>query len=229
MIPDRYFFQISAQKLKIELIECHTLVVKAIHDQSEPDPRLERSHGYRSIVGLSPPKFGQLTDYITEKYLSDYELRLRFAKKHPAEYIGDVLHCVSTDRGALASLCLNNNIQQLQEVGVELSDIILVPETCSEIRLARDRRPDKRTPKNQLEKQKYFNLGGTYQCLKIEPVNEPLPALNVISSGRHNTKNRHGVNLRMESDCIPKGGWFSVYGLSTQGSTVPLIPVYKNT
>lgn len=223
----RYFFQLSAESYTGNLACFQSDLIEAIHDHSEPFTCPETGSSYRSLIGISLPKFGYLEQYVTKVFASDLAFRIRFAKKHPAEYIGDVIHCVSSEKAALLRFQTSATIQRFKEEGIAVSDILLVPSDCPEACVKRDRRTERRTEKKLLSNHEMFNISEKHLEPDIPTVEEPLPAINRI---KKSDKTRYGLNIRIDSGHVkPTIGWYSVFGLSKKGSTVPILPVLGNT
>ena len=216
----RYFIELFQPESPDELQSFHEQILKIIHDQSEPfeDP-LTGAH-YRSWVGLSFPVFGQLEQYVRPDVI-DESFRLSFAKEHSGLYIGSVVHCVSANERSLERILLSDGFRGLTGNGCVISDIHPVPDDCSETVFRRDRRLEKMSERYKSKTPRKFVLDS--QTVPYDPpaISEPLPAIcNISSNGK-----RKPVHIQQ---CLsPSGyagtGWFTMYGLSRRGSTVPLI------
>ncbi|MCW7556381.1 type I-F CRISPR-associated endoribonuclease Cas6/Csy4 [Endozoicomonas gorgoniicola] len=221
----RYFIELFQPESPDELRSFHEQILKAIHDQSEPfeDP-LTGAH-YRSWIGLSFSLFGQLQQYV-EPGVIDETLRLYFAKKHPGLYIGCVVHCVSAIVSTLERIICSDGFRNLTENGCVISDIQPVPDGCPEAVCRRDRRLDKMSEHYKSKTLRRFIVGS--QSLPYDPpaITEPLPAICNISSNGKRKPVYIEQSLSPSSDAGK--GWFTMYGLSRRGSSVPLIPV-QNT
>ncbi|MTI11874.1 type I-F CRISPR-associated endoribonuclease Cas6/Csy4 [Sansalvadorimonas verongulae] len=218
----RYYFEISHPDSPDENKSFHESVFKAIHDQAEPYDDPLTAARYRSWVGLSYPLFGDLDRYIMdEELLTDSTFRLNFAIQHPGLYVGNVVHCVASQQEPLKQLMSSEDIRTLQATGVVVSTITPVPAGVTERIYKRDRRPERRSWKCILRKTKNYNLNSTDSPYVPKPITEPLPRFANMSS---NNK-RKPIHLKCVEADKPHDSWYSMYGLSTKGSTVPRIPV----
>lgn len=223
-LNERYFFELYLSESPDELKSFHQQILQMIHNHSEPyEDYLTNAH-YRSWVGLSYPKFGLLNQYVAESHSLNPEYRLHFAISHPALFIGDTVHFISVSPTSLKTVYASREVQALCRDGCEKSDIYPAPLNCAERIFKRDRRPERRSEKKNLKRTRLFNISATEKTFEPEAITEPLPRIRSVSS-----KNKSKpIHIRQMDANSPVEGWFSIYGLSTHGTTVPLIPT-ENT
>ena len=223
-MSERYFIELFQPESPDELLSFHEQVIQMFHDQSEPFEDILTGAHYRSWVGLSYPVFGQLEQYVNHEISTDSTFRLNFVKDHPGLYLGGVVHCVSSKLNSLEAILQSASMSKLDEDSCSISDIQEVPSNCLEAVYRRDRRPEKRSTRHRSKSTKIFNIGSKQLPYNPPPITEPLPRVtNISKKGK-----RKPVHIGLRSSGGIKEGWFTMYGLSRQTSTVPLIPV-QNT
>ncbi len=223
-----YYFELFQPDSLDELQTFHQDTFRLIHNHSEPYNDTISNARYRSWVGLSYPKFARIDQYYPQEFCSDHSLILYVAIKHPGLFVGDVVHCVSTKYECLEMLLKSEEIKEMAENGVTTGAISEVPTGCQHNQNNRDRRPERRSKRYIMKKskrrQRKFNLGKESVQYNPTPITDPLPRFANISTNQ----DRKPIHInQVLSDSI-QDGWYSMYGLSTHGSTVPQIPVEIN-
>lgn len=221
----RYFIELYQPKSHDEFQTFHKTIIQALHDQSErfDDPFSEAK--YRSWIGLSYPIYGRLEFYVKANFAQDARYRLHYAIKHSGIFLGNVVHCISYEQERLKALIDSSLFGSLSDDNCSISEVLSVPDDCEEAINKRDRRPERRSEKNKTKQSKRtFNIGSQKFSHNPSPLTEPLPGVrNISTNGKR--KPIH-INSRVCEKRVD--GWYSNYGLSRRGSTVPLLPV-QNT
>ena len=224
---ETYYFELYQPESHDELQSFHEGILSLIHDHSEPydDPLSQAS--YRSWVGLSYPKFGRLDQYFALEECNDPEMMLDFAIKHPGRFVGDTVHCVSIKRECLTAILDSGAVKEMAEAGLIISNLLDVPAQCQPTIFKRDRRPESRSDRYRMKQHQKragkFNLGKKdgKNVFARKPIAEPLPRFASFSKNKH----RKPIHISKREASSPKNGWFSIYGLSSHGTTVPIIPI----
>ncbi|USE35236.1 type I-F CRISPR-associated endoribonuclease Cas6/Csy4 [Endozoicomonas sp. SCSIO W0465] len=226
LMKKSYYFELFQPESLDELETFHQDTFRLIHNHSEPYNDPISNARYRSWVGLSYPKFGRIDQYYPQEFCSDHSLILYVAIKHPSLFVGDVVHCVSTKYECLEMLLKSEEVKEMVENGVAIGTISEVPTDCQKTRNNRDRRPERRSKRYIMKKNKRrqgkFNLGKESVQYSPTPIMEPLPRFANLSNSNKDQRPIHINQIVTDSS---QGGWYSVYGLSKHGSTVPKIPV----
>ncbi|MET4695293.1 type I-F CRISPR-associated endoribonuclease Cas6/Csy4 [Endozoicomonas lisbonensis] len=221
----RFFIELLQPESHDEFQTFHQTIIQALHDQSErfDDPFSDAK--YRSWIGLSYPIYGQLELYERAEYAQDPHYRLHYAIKHPGKFLGNVVHCISSEPWRLEALISTTLPRSLSDDSCSVSEILSVPDDCEEVINKRDRRPERRSEKNKTKpSNRTFNIGSQKFSHNPSPLTEPVPRIcNFSTSGK-----RKPLHICSRSSERRIDGWYSMYGLSRGGSTVPLVPV-QNT
>ena len=221
-MSDRFYIELAQVTSEDDLETFHQRALQAIHDNSEPhDDPITKSR-YRSGIGLSYPLYGQLSQYVKPEQYNDHAFRLNFAIKHPGLYLGCVIHCVSSSEYQLEKFMSSLSFQNLIHFGAVSSDVQLEPEDSQETMFTRDRRVERRSARYKTKSTKSFDHSLPIHENQQTALTEALPRCVHINS-KCRRMPAHIRQNPVDQPSSNRTAWFSIYGLSRNGSSVPLI------
>ena len=218
MLNSRFYLELYQPESVDELKTFHEMIFKTLHDFSEPCTDGLSKAKYRSWIGVSYPLFGKLGQYASP-VPDDANYALNFAIKHPGLFLGKVVHLVSAQRCYLERLLESDLLSWLDGIQAVHSDILLVPENCIEVIFIRDRRPERRTVRYRMKNTKLSRTDLGKMPHQPTTLTEPLPRVTAIGADER----RKPIHVGKVDKVNRIDGYFSMYGLSKQKASVPLL------